>query len=362
MNVLTALSRRYSKGGTRETLVILCRGEMRAGDPPALQLYQLGGMPWVAYEQFCRTFLFPLMLTAYKRVDFQPFLRSYLDGIPAEDMARLFGWSSACKPGVFAHIKVHSLFERHFGRELVDLRSTFSGIHFSRKSIARLITKLERVISGLRYRQTTVWSDYQDSARGDPVFRGKKRAFVQRALMSSRTSMIWDLGCNVGEYAKLAGPHAQVVIAADADPSCVNRLYLDQRSTAAASNILALVIDLANPSPNLGWNLCERSSLLDRGRPDLVLALALIHHLVISRNVPVEDFIEFLRSLAPRAVVEFVTKEDPMVRALLQHRDDVFDDYTVDRFEALAGKRFRVLDREGNNRCTRILYHLEPLT
>jgi hypothetical protein len=316
------------------------------------------GTPWIGYSQFCQTFLFPLMLTAYRQFDFQAVLRGSLEGVKAEDMAKLLGWSSIHKPGVFTHVKMQALLAKHLGGELPDLRPSLGEAVMSAKSIARLIAKLERLIQRLRCRPASSWLGYSDAGFGDFDFRERKLAFVSEFLARG-CGVVWDLGCNTGEYSNLAARSAKLVVAMDADPWCINKLYLDQKAGRAAANVLRLVMDFADPSPALGWRLEERSSWLDRGRPDAVILLALIHHLVISRNIPVGDLIRFVRSLAKRAVVEFVTKDDPMVQRLLLNREDVFADYTVARFEGFLSESFAVRGTESNARGTRILYHLE---
>ena len=148
----------------------------------------------------------------------------------------------------------------------------------------------------------------------------------------------WDLGANTGRYSRIAAEAGKRVLAFDIDPAAAERNYRQIRSEGRA-DILPLILDVANPSPGIGWANHERRSLLERADPDVILALALVHHLAISRNVPLPMLLDLFADMAPWAIVEFVPKEDPMVRRLLATRRDVFPDYTLDGFRAAAAER-----------------------
>ena len=167
----------------------------------------------------------------------------------------------------------------------------------------------------------------------------------------------WDLGANTGRYSRIAADAGKRVLAWDIDPAAAERNYRAVRKEGRG-DILPLILDLANPSPGIGWGNRERRSLLERANPDVVLALALIHHLAISRNVPLPMLLDLLATLAPYAVVEFVPKEDPMVRRLLATRRDVFPDYSLEGFRAAAGERFEIVSETAIEESPRVLFLL----
>lgn len=175
-----------------------------------------------------------------------------------------------------------------------------------------------------------------------------------RAVPGSRA---WDLGANTGRYSRIAASAGKRVIAFDIDPAAAERNYREVRAEGRR-DILPLVLDLANPSPGIGWAGRERRSLLDRADPDVLLALALVHHLAISRNVPLPMLIALFADLAPWAIVEFVPKDDPMVRRLLASRRDVFPDYTLEAFRAAAGQRFEIMRESAIDDSPRVLFLL----
>ncbi|MEM9182075.1 MAG: hypothetical protein AAGB27_02875, partial [Pseudomonadota bacterium] len=126
------------------------------------------------------------------------------------------------------------------------------------------------------------------------------------------------------------------------------------------TNILPIVFNLADPSPNWGWGLAERKSLSQRGKPDLVLALALIHHMVITANIPVEEFVAWLASLGGDLVIEFVSRDDEMVKRLLLNKKDQYSDYYLEPFEASLGRHFTIVERVSLGSGNRYLFHCTP--
>ena len=182
-----------------------------------------------------------------------------------------------------------------------------------------------------------------------------------RAVATSRHwDLVWDIGANNGRYSRIAAEGASTVVAVDADQGPMELLYRDLRDEGD-EKILTLTMNLADPSPGLGWRGLERRSMPDRGKPDLVLALALIHHVAISANVPVKEFVDWLASLGSALVIEFPTLEDPMVKKLLApKRDGLHPDYELGFFERCLGEAFEIERSERLESGTRVLYHARP--
>jgi len=143
--------------------------------------------------------------------------------------------------------------------------------------------------------------------------------------------------------------------ASDIDPAAVEQDYLAVKANGE-QHILPLVIDLTNPSPALGWAHHERESLLERGPVDLVMALALIHHLAISNNVPLPSVAQFFASAGKWAIVEFVPKSDSQVKRLLATRKDIFDKYTEEGFEEAFAGYFTIAEKTPIPGSERTLY------
>jgi SAM-dependent methyltransferase len=322
--------------------------------------------PWPGYRQFCRTLLFPLLVQAHLGVPAQPLLRGRVDGLTPSEVRGMFSGRSRFKAGVLRNVVLHSVLERRVtaGSESVKAELRRSG--FGTELAKATTTKLAALVDGLdvtrRSEARSVWSDYRSTCSYSADDDRAKRAFVAAALADgpAPARLVLDLGTNDGSYARLAAEHARYVVAVDGDELVIDRLY---RALAAEGNesILPLVVDLADPPGGLGWRNRERAPFLDRVRPDVVLALALVHHLAIGANVPLVEVVAWLRSLGGRLVVELPHPDDPMVRRLLADRPaGLFADYRRDAFEAALAEHFAVDRQVTLPGGTRTLYLAEP--
>ena len=297
--------------------------------------------PWVAYRQFCEHFLAPLALMAYKDVRCGLMLREFIDGIPLDLASRLLPRVTRIRLGPAAHIHLHARAQRRYADEAVD---TGSRRGMSRSRQEALLTSLGTTIQKLTWEpEGTEWADYADQTSYDAEATTSKESIVRRFLVASGGRHIWDLGANTGRYCRIAADLGAWVLAPDVDPAAAERHYRGLDG-AARSTILPLVIDLANPSPDLGWAGRERASFAARTNADTIMALALVHHLAIGRNIPLGSIGAYFATLARDAIIEWVPKDDAMVRKLLASRRDVFDDYTEDGFRAAFAERFELVD------------------
>lgn len=315
------------------------------------------GEPWVGYRQFCQLFLYPLLLRAYRGVSFQPWLRGRLDGLRPDECWRLMSTRDLLRPGVFTHVFLHARAQARLGATQRDVRDDLRRAGFDKRLIQHNVRRMRRLVSDLTTEAgSSEWSDYAAQHTYGAVDEATKADFVRTVAMQKPRSLVWDLGCNTGVHARLVAPHAGSVVAIDRDELTVARLYVSLRAEGV-DNVLPLVADLTDPPPPLGWRGRERKSLAERGRPDLVLCLALLHHAVIGGNVPLPEFVAWLGELGGELVIEFVTRDDPMVQRLLRNRVDQYSDYTLESFEACLRRHFEVLRCQPLCEGRRLLYH-----
>lgn len=321
------------------------------------------GAPWVGYRQFCELFLYPLMLQAYKDVDYRPWLRGRIDGIPAEDMRGLMSVRDLLRPGVLLHVAAQSaLQQRYRGGGRSDVRGSLAKAGFDKSLIVANVARLSKLVSRLAPRdRTSTWSGYERSHSYAPDELDRKVNFVRRAASTRRWRLAWDLGCNTGTFSRIAADHADYVVAMDGDWRAIETLY-QRGKTDGLRAILPLVVNLADASPNQGWQGLERKALAERGRPEFTLCLALIHHVVISANIPMADFVRWLADLGTAAVIEFVGRDDEMVQTLLANREDQYDDYHPEAFRRLLDTRFQIADEASLKGGKRHIYFVRPRT
>jgi SAM-dependent methyltransferase len=319
------------------------------------------GEPWVGYRQFCMLFLYPLLLQAYKGIPFQPWLRGRLDGIEPQACRDLMSFRDLFRSGVLSHVVLHARLERSQADSDRDVKRELGNAGFKKELIVANVKRLERLVRKLEWRPgASEWSDYGPRGHYTDADSGAKDDFVRRAAAERAWELVWDLGCNDGRFSRIAAEHARTVVAMDADAAVVDRLYRSLREEGQTS-ILPLFVDLVDPSPALGWRGSERRTLSERGSPALTLCLALIHHVAISGNVPVRDFLEWLRSLETKLVIEFPTTDDPLVKRLLARKQEgTHPDYERGYFERCLGELFDVGSSEELSSGTRVLYVAQP--
>lgn len=323
----------------------------------------LPGEPWVGYRQFCMLYLYPLLFQAYKNIPFQPLLRGSIDGIPPATAAAVFSLRDRLRRGVFMHAVMHARLERKSqAREGGEVKQEIRRANFKPEMIKANVRGLRKLIAGLKWGSgDTAWTGYRQDNTYTDEDAGRKQAFVGAAAAELKPELAWDMGCNDGAYARLVAEHAANVVAFDFDHETVEALYRSLREEGNAK-ILPLVGNIADPSPGLGWRGLERRPLEDRGRPGLVLALALIHHVSITANVPIAEFLEWLRGLAGASVIEFPHRPDPMVQRLLSGKGpDANADYDHENFDRELRRRFHIERSEELPSGTRTLYLVKPI-
>jgi hypothetical protein len=319
----------------------------------------LDGDPWYGYLQFCQLFLFPLLLQSYADVPFQPLLRGSLEGIAPDLAWALLGPSKLHKRGVPIHVALHARAQRRYADTDTDMKAALKKGGYRRSLLEANVKGLHRLVSRLEWKRAeSTWSDYGERAHYTSQDLAEKERFVNEAASRRRHHLAWDVGCNDGRFSRLIAPHVDHVVAFDGDHLVVDHLYRALRNERL-SNITPLVMDLGDPSPGLGWANRERPPFIERCRPDFVLALAVIHHLAITANVPTSFFLDLVRSFDASAVIEFPTEHDPMVKRLLRNkRQGVHAGYTLADFESQLAERFHV--RERLTLDSRELFEVEP--
>lgn len=318
--------------------------------------------PWVAYAQFCRHFLAPLALMAKTDTGLNRLLLVHLDGIPLDLASKLLPWRTRFQLGLFLHLHLHAKMVKHYSDTSQPRESKFAAKgRVTSPGMTALLDNLRRTIAKLSMKtHGTEWVDYyRDNSYSSEAFE-EKRAVVTRFLRIVQPSTVWDLGANTGIFSCIASDLGARTYAFDIDPACVEMNFRQCRRDNR-SNLLPLLLDLTNPTPAIGWAHEERRSLAGRGPVDAVMALALVHHLAISNNLPFRKIAAFLYRLTRHLIIEFVPRSDPQVKRLLRCRRDSFDDYHQVNFEAAFEQRFSVREKRPIGQHGRILYLMEAI-
>ena len=340
--------------------------QWRTGAPvliDTLSFESLKERPWFAYKQFCETFLAPLALMAHVKPDFNKYLSVDLSGVNLSFASRCLPRLTRLHPGMLAHIHLHALSQEKFDRASTD-RPSAASMKLPKSALMSLVRSLLDLTRSLRLKkQKTVFGDYYAECAhySRDAEESKIRlveTWIDEAAASAALKEALDLGSNNGKFSRLFTKKNILCVSVDSDPFCVDENYALSKRTPDP-NMLPLLMDLTNPSSDLGWAGGERDSFFKRVNPGLVMALALVHHLRIGNNVPTEMIADFFHDIAPLLIIEFVPKEDPMVRKLLASRDDIFHDYDAGAFEAAFNRGFEILRKSPVAGTPRILYYLK---
>ncbi len=307
-------------------------------DTLSLRAYRDGEL-WAGHRQFCEQFLNPLLLRAFLGVTHNAWYRGALGGIPTADLRRLLPLRRKFSRRVGTHVVLQDVLQHSVGKRSDIDASALGKVGLPRSSLTRLLRGLREWIATLTPRDTsaTTWRDYARSHSYTSDEAATKKAVIREFVRVRALKQVWDIGCNTGDYSVAAlDAGASQVIGFDFDQGAIELAFA--RSVEGGLNFLPLFLDASNPSPSQGWAQSERAGLDERAGADGVIALALVHHLAIAGNVPLDRVVRWLVGMAPRGVIEFVPKGDPMVAQLLRFRPDIFPDYHEDAFLAhLAG-------------------------
>jgi len=321
-------------------------------DTLSFEIYK-EGQPWDAYRQFCQHFLAPLALMAHVDVRLGQLLRVYIDGLPLDLVSRLLPAHTRLNFGLLTHIHLHAGAEKKFAGQSVGQAT------MSKTALLGLIESLEATLKKLTWKPagTRWWNYYEITNYSDAAFEHKKQ-LVGEWVARTKPSLVFDLGANSGVFSRVASAAGAFTASFDVDPAAVEQNYRSVK-TDKIKNLLPLMLDLTNPSPSLGWANRERESFAERGPADMVFALAVIHHLALSNNVPLPQLAEFFAGTGKYLVIEFVPKSDSQVQKIMSSRVDIFPNYTLAGFETAFAPRFKTLEKVSLRDSERTLYFME---
>lgn len=321
-------------------------------DTLSIEPYKEG--PWIAFGQFCKHFLYPLMLMSKLDLRFNHLLKLWIDGIPPEVVNELLPCSKIFSLNYWFYVK----FLCNAQKKAQHARKKIS-VSLSKNQLLRVIDGLKYAIGRLHTKgKKTEWGDYYTFTNYSNDALEEKSKIVSNLIDKIHPHTVWDLGANNGRFSRLASEKGIYTLAFDIDPIAVEKNYRTARQKKE-SCILPLLQDLANPSPGIGWSNEERVPIEQRGTADACMALALVHHLAIGNNVPFPNIASYFSKLCRHLIIEFIPKEDSKVQELLLNRQDIFEHYTQFHFEESFLHHFTLEERIPIKGSLRTLYWLK---
>lgn len=299
---------------------------------------------WPAYGQFCRMFLFPLILSTHRRVDTKSYFLSHMDGISLSETAQILGFFGRLRPSFWIDILFPYLFEKRSSsgsREFKVKGDSEGHLVFQKFNLRRLSRVITRLRKGNEF-GTSHWLSYKLTNTYSDKEIDSKKQFLSDFLDTYKPKSLLDLGCNTGDYAVMAASRCENVVAIDSDHDSIESLYL--RTKKDNINITPIWMDLANPTPAIGFQNRERKQFDDRFREEAVVAFALVHHLLISSGIPLEKIRDFLWSLSSHfLLVEYIHPNDPQFQSLIGFRQRSYDYLSSNQFERIFSHEARKL-------------------
>ncbi len=294
--------------------------------------------PWIAYRQFCECFLAPLLLMHYNYADAGKLFQQYPNGISMKQLSRLLPFTARFNVHVLMHVFVQASFKgsAKTHQQTPTLRQ---------KKLSAIIDSLKTCIKKLEPRFINFdWDLYYQSLWTSEDYLKEKTSIISRFLKEISVKSAVDMGCNTGHFTRMLAAQQIQVIAADSSASAVDELYAHICKNNER-HIYPCIQDLSSPTPNEGLLLKERASFFTRAKSDLVVAVALIHHLCIAKNLPISAFLQSMAALGNYAITEFVPKSDSNVQLMLKNRKDIFTSYTQANFETEAKQLFDIMQQ-----------------
>jgi ribosomal protein L11 methylase PrmA len=311
------------------------------------------GTSWIAYHQFCECFLGPLLLMHYGHRDMGKLFLVYPNGIPLDVVKSVLPFKSKFNVHVYLHIWLQAKMANKSKAEEIAKNE------FPKQKLVTLLKGLTSFVSSLSQKQTkSTWGDYYTETILGNQYLDAKKIIVEKFIESISFKNVIDLGANDGYFSLLLKDKAEHIIATDFDSNCINELYRKIRKDKIR-NIVPLVSSLNTPSPSIGWNNEERNSLTQRLHADVVLALALVHHLAIGVNIPLHYIAKWLCEMGSYLIIELVPKSDEKVKQLLQNREDIFVDYNLVSFKNIFSEYYIILNEVQIGITDRILFLMQ---
>ncbi len=327
----------------------------------SIKPYQEGEY-WSGYKQFCENFLNPLLLGSLKGIHHNYWFRGALEGIPTVELDKILNLKDKFSYNVFTHIFLQAKLNKKSLIKPKEVSTKFKNLNkLPKKSYISILYQLRNWISKMFFKkEKTIWQNYSKEHTYDLEEYNEKKIIVSNFIKRAKPKSLVDLGCNTGDFSKLAlSTGAEYVVGFDFDHNAVADAF--NKSAEENINLLPLIFDAANPSPNQGWSQKERMGFLERFNSDALIALAFEHHLIIAKNIPIENFIDWILKISKHGLIEFVPKSDVTIKKMLEFREDIFTDYTEENFENCLKQKSKIINKSIITKTGRVIYEYQVL-
>ncbi len=314
------------------------------------------GDPWIAYRQFCELFLAPLVVMSVKDIDLN-LLRLYPQGVPLTLAVKMIPWRKRIKPSIYLNLVLHGRLQRRQGNLAMNTEPQKAKV--SKRAMLGHTEMLIRAVQKLEphKRQHGEWNTYYEENLLSNEYLKEKEFVIEGLLQQIKPGCVFDLGSNTGNFSSLASKYAREVIALEKDAMC-SELFAQKVKKDGVKNIMPLLFDIMEPLSTAGWESSERLTLWQRQRSDLVMALAVLHHISIGENVPYEKISSLFLKLGRQLLIEFVAPDDPNAKRLLRYKSSLMNRISKADFIKAFEHDWKIVGEFSLKSARRTIYHM----
>ena len=315
-------------------------------DISSFEIYQSNSL-WAGYQQFCRHFLAPLLLASYKDVRLIKLLIINIDGIDLSFVRKLLPIKSFLNSGVFLHIILNTTGVKTTSNKKIKLKE---------QGLNSILVHLTDTIEKLRLKnKNSEWADYYNNTNYSDSGLLQKASIIETFIKKLNVKTALDAGANDGKFSKLLSSSSIYTVSTDIDELAVEKNFIDALMDEN-DNLLTLQLNLANPTPSIGWDNTERKSFYDRAKFDLVLALAVVHHFVITYDLSFEMIAKKFSQIGKYLIIEFPLPEDDKVQFISRNKPTQFSSYNIENFKSAFEMYFLELDSKFIESNSRVIF------
>ena len=299
---------------------------------------------FIPHKQFCENFLAPLSISSFTGIEFNNLFKSNINGVDLKIASKILPLSSYFNYQLLTNIHLHNFFNSKISSSSKKkIKENKNNFLYSKKNKIHILNNFKNFINKLKFKKKTYWSNYSSDNSYNSISEINKKKMVSDFLKNTKTKSLIDIGCNDGEYSKLAYKiGVNQIMSVDNDMSSLNQLYEYFKNQSLDFN--CVYQDFLNPSSNIGWLNLERKSFEKRYEKkfDSMICLAFIHHICIKNNVPIIQFVDYFFKFSKNILIEFVPKDDPMVKSMLEFKPNIAEDYNIDNFRKILQKSYTI--------------------
>lgn len=310
------------------------------------------GEPWMAYRQFCEEILSPLVLMRYNNPLWAKLYQSSITGLPLAFVSKQLPFKTWFNSSCLLHIHWHSKFQNRKEKN----KQGHAGFTQQKLNILLILLKKSITAWDCSLVNRSIWDHYYEEGIEEEKYLVDKTVIIHQWLSEINPAVTIDVGANTGKFSFIAARYSQQVVAVENDLFCVEKIRKESKLNKI-KNIDTIVADITEPSPDLGWDNAEKKALIKRLNGDMVMALALLHHLCLSKNIPLDFIAKTIAGLTTQyAIVEFIPKDDSKTKLILQNKKDIFKNYTEENFLRSFQNYFKLKDTHSCVSSSRKLY------